>query len=266
MADKISEESEAMKARFIDFRTRYKKLLQSELQRFESLSGEMFPELGVDDFDDLPEMTPLQNLEQKPGAKAAPKPAPKPERGTYDYGKSNNGTEMQKTNEKYQILKEAGHPAPCFHMVYFLIVIGVILLDHLVKYAVASQMVPGESIPVISEIFHITYVQNRGAAFSMMQGQWVFLILLPCAAILTALIILFWKRKNWNICMNLAIAFICGGGLGNLIDRITQGYVVDLFDFRVFPVFNIADIFICVGCGLLLLDVFITERKKRHDG
>lgn len=52
MADKISEESEAMKARFIDFRTRYKKLLQSELQRFESLSGEMFPELGVDDFDD----------------------------------------------------------------------------------------------------------------------------------------------------------------------------------------------------------------------
>ena len=103
MADKISEESEAMKVRFIDFRTRYKKLLQSELQRFESLSGEMFPELGVDDFDDLPEMTPLQNLEQKPGAKAAPKPAPKPERGTYDYGKSNNGAEMQKTmrNIKY---------------------------------------------------------------------------------------------------------------------------------------------------------------------
>ena len=57
----------------------------------------------LDDFDDLPEMTPLQNLEQKPGAKAAPKPAPKPERGTYDYGKSNNGTEMQKTmrNIKY---------------------------------------------------------------------------------------------------------------------------------------------------------------------
>lgn len=103
MADKISEESEAMKVRFIDFRTRYKKLLQSELQRFESLSGEMFPELGVDDFDDLPEMTPLQNLEQKPGAKAAPKPAPIPERGTYDYGKSNNGAEMQKTmrNIKY---------------------------------------------------------------------------------------------------------------------------------------------------------------------
>lgn len=65
--------------------------------------------------------------------------------------------------------------------------------------------------------------------------------------------------------MDLAIAFICGGGLGNLIDRIWQGYVVDLFDFRVFPVFNIADIFICVGCGLLLLDVLFSERKKKHD-
>ena len=150
-------------------------------------------------------------------------------------------------------------------MVYFLIGIGVVLLDHLVKYVVASQMAPGESIPVFSEIFHITYVQNRGAAFSMMEGQWIFLIVLPCAAILTALIILFWKRKSWSICMDLAIAFICGGGLGNLIDRIWQGYVVDLFDFRVFPVFNIADIFICVGCGLLLLDVLFSERKKKHD-
>ncbi|MGN0704700.1 MAG: DivIVA domain-containing protein [Lentihominibacter sp.] len=55
-ADKIAEESEAMKSRFIDFRTRYKRLLQSELERFESLSGEMFPELGIDDFDDLPGM------------------------------------------------------------------------------------------------------------------------------------------------------------------------------------------------------------------
>ena len=150
--------------------------------------------------------------------------------------------------------------------VYYIIIAAIVLLDQIVKVATDRMMVPGESIPVIPEIFHITYVQNRGAAFSMMEGQWVFLILLPCAAILTALIILFWKRKNWNICMNLAIAFICGGGLGNLIDRITQGYVVDLFDFRVFPVFNIADIFICVGCGLLLLDVFVSERKKRHDG
>lgn len=64
MADRIAEESELMKTRFIDFRTRYKKLLQSELQRFESLSGEMFPELGIDDFDDLPEL--LSNAPAEP--------------------------------------------------------------------------------------------------------------------------------------------------------------------------------------------------------
>lgn len=65
-ADRIAEESEAMKNRFIDFRSRYKKLLQSELQRFESLSGEMFPELGIDDFDDLPEMMNPAPVQEKP--------------------------------------------------------------------------------------------------------------------------------------------------------------------------------------------------------
>jgi signal peptidase II len=55
---------------------------------------------------------------------------------------------------------------------------------------------------------------------------------------------------------------ICGGGIGNLIDRIMQGYVVDMFDFRVFPVFNIADIFVCAGCGLMLIYVIFLERKN----
>ena len=62
--------------------------------------------------------------------------------------------------------------------------------------------------------------------------------------------------------MRSSLAFICGGGIGNLLDRISQGYVVDMFDFRVFPVFNIADIFICAGCGLLILSVWLSERKS----
>lgn len=93
MADKISEESEAMRNRFIDFRTRYKKLLQSELQRFESLSGEMFPELGVDDFDDLPEME-----DAIPEARI-----PQASRGTFHYSQGSRGAERKKTvrNLKY---------------------------------------------------------------------------------------------------------------------------------------------------------------------
>ena len=102
MADKISEESEAIKSRFIDFRSRYKRLLQSELQRFESLSGEMFPELGVDD---LPEMKPAPKREpagNAPAKKQAPKQAPQPERGTYQRN-GNGNADLQKTmrNIKY---------------------------------------------------------------------------------------------------------------------------------------------------------------------
>lgn len=147
-------------------------------------------------------------------------------------------------------------------MIYYLIAAAVIVFDRVVKKLVVSNMVPWETIPVIEDIFHFTYVQNRGAAFSMWQGQWIILIGFPLAAIAVGLILIYLKRNKWDKLMLTSVAMICGGGLGNLIDRIMLGYVVDLFDFRVFPVFNIADIFICVGCGLMILDVLLFERKN----
>ena len=147
-------------------------------------------------------------------------------------------------------------------MIYYLIAAAVIVFDRVVKRLVVSNMVPWETIPVIEDIFHFTYVQNRGAAFSMWQGQWIILIGFPLAAIAVGLILIYLKRNKWDKLMLTSVAMICGGGLGNLIDRIMLGYVVDLFDFRVFPVFNIADIFICVGCGLMILDVLFFERKN----
>ena len=147
-------------------------------------------------------------------------------------------------------------------MIYYLIAAAVIVFDRVVKKLVVSNMVPWETIPVIEDIFHFTYVQNRGAAFSMWQGQWIILIGFPLAAIAVGLILIYLKRNKWDKLMLTSVAMICGGGLGNLIDRVMLGYVVDLFDFRVFPVFNIADIFICVGCGLMILDVLFFERKN----
>ncbi|MBQ3184648.1 MAG: signal peptidase II [Firmicutes bacterium] len=147
-------------------------------------------------------------------------------------------------------------------MIYYLIAAAVIVFDRVVKKLVVSNMVPWETIPVIEDIFHFTYVQNRGAAFSMWQGQWIILIGFPLAAIAVGLILIYLKRNKWDKLMLTSVAMICGGGLGNLIDSIMLGYVVDLFDFRVFPVFNIADIFICVGCGLMILDVLFFERKN----
>ncbi len=147
-------------------------------------------------------------------------------------------------------------------MIYYLIAAAVIVFDRVVKKLVVSNMVPWETVPVIEDIFHFTYVQNRGAAFSMWQGQWLILIGFPLVAITVGLVLIYIKRNKWDKLMLTSVAMICGGGLGNLIDRMILGYVVDLFDFRVFPVFNIADIFICVGCGLMILDVLFFERKN----
>lgn len=147
-------------------------------------------------------------------------------------------------------------------MIYCLIAIAVVVFDRIIKILVVSDMRPWETIPVIENVFHFTYVQNTGAAFSMWQEQWIVLILLPLVVIAVGLVLMILKRNKWDKLMLISIAFICGGGLGNLIDRMVFGYVVDLFDFRVFPVFNIADIFICVGCGLMILDVLFFERKN----
>lgn len=151
-------------------------------------------------------------------------------------------------------------------MAYYLIAAAAVIFDRIVKYLVVENMVPWETIPIIKDVFHFTYVQNQGAAFSLWEQQWIILIGFPAAAVLAGFVLMFVCRKSWSRCMMTAVSFICGGGLGNLIDRITAGYVVDIFDFRVFPVFNIADIFICVGCGLMILDVLILERKnERHE-
>lgn len=144
-----------------------------------------------------------------------------------------------------------------------MIIAVIIIIDRITKILVSTNMSVGDSIPLLENIFHLTYVQNRGAAFSMWEQQWAILILMPAAVMIAGIVLLFIKRNTWNRFYLLSIAFICGGGLGNLIDRVVQGYVVDLFDFRVFPVFNIADIFICAGCGLLLLYLIVFERK--HD-
>lgn len=126
-------------------------------------------------------------------------------------------------------------------------------------------MQPWETIPILEDVFHLTYVQNRGAAFSMWQEQPLILIGLPFVILLAGFVLMFVMRKKWDRLMLIAVAFVCGGGIGNLIDRMSLGYVVDLFDFRIFPVFNIADIFICVGCGLMILDVLFFERKNRDN-
>lgn len=147
-------------------------------------------------------------------------------------------------------------------MYYFLIIIAAVALDQLIKYAVVNSMALYQTIPVLEDIFHITYIHNTGAAFSMMEGMRVFLILLPLIMIACAVIYMFIKRKAGHPLMMTSVALIAGGGIGNLIDRALLGYVVDYLDFRVFPIFNLADICVCTGCGLLILYVLFIDGKQ----
>ena len=124
----------------------------------------------------------------------------------------------------------------------YLLIAGIILLDQIVKFAVRELMYVGESIPVIENVFHLTYVQNKGAAFSLFSGSGFMLIVLPVIALAVAV----WymethKDVHWTLPLSLSL--IIAGGLGNLIDRLFLGYVTDMIDFKIWsPVFNIADI------------------------
>lgn len=138
---------------------------------------------------------------------------------------------------------------------------GIILLDQIVKLLVRSSMYIGQSIPVIKDIFHITYVQNRGAAFNMLDGKSLVLILVPTIAIAIGL----WYmekhlEEHWTLLVSLVL--VIAGGIGNLIDRCFMGFVTDMFDFRIWPVFNVADIAVCVGAGLLILYTFAFYEEK----
>ncbi|MBM6991352.1 signal peptidase II [Mobilibacterium timonense] len=135
--------------------------------------------------------------------------------------------------------------------------------DQLVKYLIRSNFKEGETLPVIQDVFHITYVRNWGAAFSMFQNQPLVTILIPVVfMVLCAVFLVYGKKKGFDRMEMTAVAMIFAGGTSNLIDRTVVGYVTDMFDFRVFPVFNVADIAVTLGCALLFVYVLFFEGKR----
>ncbi len=143
------------------------------------------------------------------------------------------------------------------------LMIGVLVLDQLVKAGARNGMEVGQSIPVIPDVFHLTYVQNTGAAFNLFEGQGLLLMGVTCLLLVLALVYMERHRERHG-CLILALALIVSGGMGNLLDRFLHGYVTDLFDFRFFPVFNVADIAICVGCFFLILYVCLYDRREKE--
>lgn len=143
----------------------------------------------------------------------------------------------------------------------FVLSIAVVILDQFSKYIVVENMALGESIPIIEEVFHLTYILNPGAAFGMFAHNRLFFIAI--AVIVIGIII--WARREilaspWEV--KAGCGLFLGGAIGNLIDRARQGLVIDFFDFRIWPVFNIADIAICIGVGLIIWNLLKTELKR----
>lgn len=143
----------------------------------------------------------------------------------------------------------------------FVLSLAVVILDQFSKYIVVENMALGESIPIIEEVFHLTYILNPGAAFGMFAHNRLFFIAI--AVIVIGIII--WARREilaspWEV--KAGCGLFLGGAIGNLIDRARQGLVIDFFDFRIWPVFNIADIAICIGVGLIIWNLLKTELKR----
>lgn len=144
---------------------------------------------------------------------------------------------------------------------YYIIIGIVLIVDQLSKYLILINMAPGQSIPIFDEIFYLTFVRNTGAAFSNFQDQRWGLVVVT-SLVLIVLMVFFVRnirKEHWSLL--LATSLIVGGGLGNLLDRIRLGYVVDMFDFQFWPVFNIADMGVVIGCGLLILNVVWLGKK-----
>lgn len=140
-----------------------------------------------------------------------------------------------------------------------IIVTVILVLDRITKFLATQRLALHESYPVVRNVFHVTLVHNRGAAFGILKNQLPFFILTALIAI--ALIIDNLRRPEQESRIKAtALSLVLSGAIGNLIDRIWFGYVIDFLDFRVWPVFNVADSAITAGACLLAYSI-IREKK-----
>ena len=140
---------------------------------------------------------------------------------------------------------------------------GIVAVDQWTKFWVVNNIKPMEELPGIDKIFNLTFFKNDGAAFSMLSGQqWLFALLF---AVLTVAVVLdFWKKyMPFSKFERWCIVAVWAGGLGNMIDRVRLGYVIDMVDlsFMEFAVFNVADCFITCGCIALMVSLIFFNRK-----
>lgn len=153
------------------------------------------------------------------------------------------------------------------YALYLLTILVFIASDQFSKFLIVKNITENSRIVLVKDFFNITYVKNFGAGFSIMQNQRLFLTAFTIIAVgvVTYLLI---KSKNSEALNRVCYLLIIGGAIGNLIDRIKFGYVIDFLDFYIFgydfPVFNIADSFITIGSILLIVSILLESKHAKH--
>ncbi len=146
-------------------------------------------------------------------------------------------------------------------MYYWIILIFVIAVDQSSKWWISSTFSSGESRALIDGVLWLTYVQNQGAAFSIMQGKVLFFII--ASVIVVAALVVWVALSRPPAQLASILGLITGGAAGNLIDRLRLSHVIDFFDLHWWPIFNIADMAIVTGGILLIWYFFMEERSEQ---
>ncbi len=156
---------------------------------------------------------------------------------------------------------------PIEYIIYTAIIAAGILIDQLTKLLAVKYLLPIDTVPIIEDVLHLTYLENDGAAFGMLDDHRL-LFIIPSVIMIVALSAYLYLGYADGKLYAVSIAMIVSGGIGNMIDRLALGYVIDFIDFRLinFAIFNGADSFVCVGAGILILalvmDIVKEYRKK----
>lgn len=145
----------------------------------------------------------------------------------------------------------------------------LILMDQISKYIIVKTMNIGESIPVIGEVLQITSHRNYGAAWGMLQNQMIFFYIITII-VLIALIYFYYKEAADNLLMQCGLMLIFAGAIGNFIDRLFRGNVVDFIDTKIinydFPIFNVADSCLTIGVFILLYELLFNQKEEKSHG
>jgi len=147
-------------------------------------------------------------------------------------------------------------------MRFWLTTLLVLIIDQLSKLWVVNNFIPGESRVVLNKVLWLTYVQNQGAAFGILQGHsWLFFI---CAILVIVILVVINSKQHLPATMQVIFGLIMAGAIGNLLDRLRLNYVVDFFDLGWWPVFNVADMAIVCGGILLVLKLLWDEKGEQR--